>query len=352
MKELFQKIRELSPNSKNVLFTVLDGENFGSKLILSNDEKIFEFDAKTSGKSSLSFFNQNMDKILSLKESGISEIGGVKIYAEFFSNEKKLYICGGGHDSIPVIKIAKMIGMNVAVLEDREEFAENAKSSGADKIYLGEYEDSLKKISGDEDSFFVIITRGHKWDLDCLRQIAKKPYAYIGMMGSHRRVSMILERLKSEGIDENVLNSVHAPIGLKINSETPEEIAVSILAEIIQVKNSTKGNFGISKNILNALEECSSKKEIEPAVISTIVQRKGSAPRQIGTKMLVKSDGTVTDTIGGGSIENDVIKISKKMLAEKDYKPRLIHVEMTADEADIDGMVCGGAVDVLLETIK
>jgi len=332
MKEIYRAIKSLNPNLENKVFTVIEGQFAGEKAVLTGDDFIFETDS--------GFFAGNKNQLKEIKNSGITEINGTKVYCEILCNEKKLVVCGGGHDSIPVIKIALMIGMKVTIFEDRKEFADNAAAAGA-KTVLGEYTETLKSYVSDKDTFFVIMTRGHKWDIDCLREISTKPHAYIGMMGSKRRIEIVKSTLKNEGCNADVIDSVCAPIGLKINSETPEEISVSIMAQIIQIKNQENTNFSYPKEILKAFDE-------QPAVLSTIITRKGSAPRQVGTKMLVKADGNFTGTIGGGSIEADVIKASLEMI--KDKAPvKIIHSEMTADEADIEGMVCGGIVDVLLE---
>lgn len=161
---------------------------------------------------------------------------GISIYRERIGGRKKLYICGGGHVSMPIIRIGKMIGFTVTVLEDRPKFADNARAAGADRVFCEPFGDGLARITGDEDSWFVIVTRGHRYDTECLECILRKRHAYVGMMGSRRRVAIVKDQLHQKGVSRELLDSVHTPIGLKIGAETPEEIAVSIMAEIIQVK--------------------------------------------------------------------------------------------------------------------
>lgn len=335
MKKIYGIIKSLNPNIENKVFTVLDGSFAGEKAVVSGGEIFLE--------SENGFFAGLESEIKKISRSGLSEMKDLRVYTEILCNEKKLVVCGGGHDSVPVIKIGLMIGMKVTVFEDREEFANNAAACGADTV-LGEFTETLKDLDSDKDTFFVIMTRGHKWDIDCLREISAKPHAYIGMMGSRRRTEIVKSALKAEGCNASVIDSVCSPIGLEINSETPEEISVSIMAQIIQVKNQENTNFAYPKEILKALDD-------RPSVLATIITRQGSAPRQVGTKMLVKPDGTFAGTIGGGSIEADVIKKSLEMI--EDGSPiKIIHSEMTADAADIEGMVCGGIVDVLLEQVQ
>ena len=185
------------------------------------------------------------------------------------------------------------------------------------------------------------MTRGHKGDLDSLREIIKKPHAYIGMIGSKRKVGIVKSILIDEGCDSAVLDAVYAPIGLEINSETPEEIAVSIFAQIIQIKNKENMNFSFTKEILESFDN-------QQSVLATIISRKGSAPRHVGSKMLVKEDGSFAGTIGGGRIEAETIRSALEMIKNK-IPVKLLHTEMTAEEADAQGMVCGGIVDLLLE---
>ena len=166
------------------------------------------------------------------------------------------------------------------------------------------FADGLSKTRGDSDSWFIIVTRGHRYDTECLEAILQKPYAYVGMMGSRRRVAIVKDQLEAKGVCREALDGVHTPIGLKIGAETPgvhtpiglkigaetpEEIAVSVMAEIIQVKNAGSGKGGYSPELLDAvLDPDDSRKK----VLATIISRKGSAPRSVGTKMLIRADGT------------------------------------------------------------
>ena len=161
---------------------------------------------------------------------------GERIFQERISRPAKLVICGAGHVSMPIIRMGKMLGFHVTVVEDRPKFADDARRAEADQVYCEPFEDGLAKIKGDTDTWFVIVTRGHRYDTDCLRTILGKPRAYVGMMGSKRRTEIVKDQLEAEGVERDMLEAVHTPIGLKIAAETPEEIAVSIMAEIIQIE--------------------------------------------------------------------------------------------------------------------
>ena len=270
---------------------------------------------------------------------------GIRIYRERIGGRKKLYICGGGHVSMPIIRIGKMIGFTVTVLEDRPKFADNARAAGADRVFCEPFGDGLARITGDEDSWFVIVTRGHRYDTECLECILRKRHAYVGMMGSRRRVAIVKDQLHQKGVSRELLDSVHTPIGLKIGAETPEEIAVSIMAEIIQVKNSRDNSGGYSEEMLRGLMSEDGRKK----TVATIVSRKGSAPRGIGTKMLIYEDGMTVDTIGGGCVESEIIQKALLMMRTGTPEFQICRVDMTMDAAEDEGMVCGGVVEVMLE---
>ena len=105
-------------------------------------------------------------------------------------------------------KIGKMLGFHVTVLEDRPLFANHARSAGADIVICDNFESGLEQISGDKNTYYVLVTRGHRYDQECLRIICEKPYAYIGMIGSRKRVKTVIEQLEQEGTDPEVLKEV------------------------------------------------------------------------------------------------------------------------------------------------
>lgn len=271
-----------------------------------------------------------------------------RIYRERIGRTPKMVICGAGHVSMPIIRMGKMLGFTVTVIEDRPKFADHARVAGADQVLCEPFSDGLSKIRGDSDSWFIIVTRGHRYDTECLEAILQKPYAYVGMMGSRRRVAIVKDQLEAKGVCREALDGVHTPIGLKIGAETPEEIAVSVMAEIIQVKNVGSAKGGYSTELLDAVLDPDDSRE---KVLATIISRKGSAPRSVGTKMLIRADGTTVDTIGGGCIESEVIRKALLMMRAEDEGFRLCTVDMTADAAEDEGMVCGGVVEVMLEKV-
>ena len=269
------------------------------------------------------------------------------VFRERIGRTPRLIICGGGHVSMPVIRIGKMLGFTVTVLDDRPKFADNARAAGADTVICDPFEEALEGVRGDSDSWFVIVTRGHRYDTICLESILKKTCAYVGMMGSRRRVAIVKDQLAAKGISRELLDGVHTPIGLKIGAETPEEIAVSIMAEIIQVKHSGAKCGGYPEALLSAILADDGRQK----VLATIISRKGSAPRGTGTKMLIFEDGATVDTIGGGCVESEIVQKALLMIRTGEKEFQICEADLTMEAAEDEGMVCGGVVEVMLEKL-
>jgi len=147
------------------------------------------------------------------------------------------YIAGGGHVGLAVSRVMKSLGFYVVVFDHREEVFTIEQNKFADEIVICKYEEIGNKIVESERSYVIIVTPMHSGDKDTLKSVIRKKVKYIGMMGSKRKIKTIFENLSKEGIDNKLLEKVHTPIGLEIEAESPEEIAVSIAAEIIKVKN-------------------------------------------------------------------------------------------------------------------
>ena len=341
----YDVICELNINLENRMFTVCDGDHAGEKMIVSAGRPVWMSDE--SG-----FFSVHASEAIAAEDGSLTVIDGERVFAELLCNEKKMVICGAGHVSMPVIEIAKMLGFHVTASDDREQFVQNALDHGADEGICSGFEEALADIPGDPDTFFIIVTRGHMSDSECLLSTVNKPHAYIGMIGSRRKVGLVKQMLADNGILQDVIDSVHTPIGLAIGAETPEEIAVAILAEIIEVKNKTRKSTGIPADIMKALMS----DERGSAVLATIISKKGSSPRAAGTRMLVEDGGAITGTIGGGCAEATVILYASEVI--RNYKekheaggPVIMNVDMTGKDVAESGMICGGAIEVLLEIV-
>lgn len=340
MEQLLEQIRDLTPNQGSRLVTVVKGPDFGWKFLLSEGKLLY-----SNRENDLEAVRKDMDLEQITKGTGLLSSGANTLFLEELSGENKLVICGGGHVSVPVIRIGKMLGFHVTVLEDRPSFADNGRRAGADKVVCQDFGAGLDSTDGDRNTFFVIVTRGHRYDKMCLEKIIGKENAYIGMIGSRSRVKQVLEAVAEKGASADRLLKVRTPIGLPIHAETPEEIGVSIMAEIIQVKNETKRMGGFSREILS--EALKPEKKHMGKVMVTIISRKGSAPRGVGAKMVVFQDGSIAGTIGGGCAEADVRQ--KCILLMNSTEPAVYKIDMTGNAAQEDGMVCGGVIEVLME---
>lgn len=145
-----------------------------------------------------------------------------------------LYIFGGGHVSQYLSLVAKLVDFYTVVIDDRPEFANKERFPHADEIMVENFESAFERLSFTGNEFVVIVTRGHQYDAFVLQEVLRHDFKYVGMIGSKRKVKIILENLKQMGFAEELIDRVHAPIGLDINAETPQEIAISIVAELIK----------------------------------------------------------------------------------------------------------------------
>lgn len=165
----------------------------------------------------------------------------IEVLLEPILSEPTVFLFGAGHISQQLAPLAKKVDFKVVVIDDREMFANFERFPEADEVLVTEFERSFDQLSVDESSYLVIITRGHLYDEIVLEQALKTRARYIGMIGSRKKIQTLFNHLLEKGVSKEDLNRVHAPIGVEIHAETPEEIAISIIAELIKVKRS-KGN--------------------------------------------------------------------------------------------------------------
>jgi xanthine dehydrogenase accessory factor len=155
----------------------------------------------------------------------------------------ELVVCGGGHVGQAVARAARLLDFIVTVIDDRADFASREKFPDPEvRLVADDFTSALRSLKIVPITHIVIVTRGHRHDEICLREVIDKPARYIGMIGSRRRTTTIREHLRREGVAAELLRRIHAPIGLDIGAQTPEEIALSILAEIVLVRRGGGGN--------------------------------------------------------------------------------------------------------------
>jgi len=166
-----------------------------------------------------------------------SRIGGnaaPRIFLDPITGAQRLIIVGAGHIAQPLCTIGSMLGFHVTVIDDRASFANLERFPEAHRVMVKPFKEAIEGLNLDRHCYLISVTRGHAFDEEALRAALKQPCGFIGMIGSRRRVRATLDRLEAEGFDPKRLDEVHAPLGLDIGAETPEEIAVAIIAEIIR----------------------------------------------------------------------------------------------------------------------
>ncbi len=250
---------------------------------------------------------------------------------------ERLILCGGGHVSLEVAHIARRLEFELVVIDDRSEFASPERFAMAARVVCAPFLEALDALGSRESDYYVILTRGHAHDRDCLEHVLRGKYAYAGMIGSRTKVAAVKAALEAAGIAREILDGVHSPIGLPIGAQTPAEIAVSIAAELVQ-ERARRGPAAVPPAVG------------EPGVLCTITAKRGSAPRGVGTWMLVRPDGSVLGTIGGGAVEHLAVQEAKALWAHGGGPVRR-HYDLTPGAAEL-GMVCGGDIDVEFEVRK
>jgi xanthine dehydrogenase accessory factor len=170
--------------------------------------------------------------------------GSFRLFAEAFHPPPALVIVGAGHIARPLCRVGAGLGFRVSVLDDRPAFATEERFPEADRVLRVDFSDPFAGMRIDGGSYIVLVTRGHKYDYEALRDVLRREGpqpAYIGMVGSRRRVRATFEQLAREGVAAARIAAVRSPIGLDIEAETPEEIAISIAAELVQVRRGGSG---------------------------------------------------------------------------------------------------------------
>jgi len=225
-----------SPGKEGFMMLVFeDGTSFGTVGGGILEAKITEDALETIKKGTSKTFTYTLNDTDLKSKCG----GKVDVFMKVIGSREKLLIVGGGHVALELYKFAKLLNLYVVIFEDREEFGSRERFPEADEIVLGDIVTNLKNYPIDDRCFIVIVTRGHEYDEAALREVITRDAKYIGMIGSKNKVNYIFSNLKKEGYEE-ALKRVYAPIGLKLGGNTPPEIALSIISEIMLIKNEGK----------------------------------------------------------------------------------------------------------------
>ena len=311
MTGFFETITRRKERGPMLAAWIIEGKTAGAKALFEREGCLFRDDG----------FPEELTAAIcaaGMRQEGILEKAGCRIFLEPVSGRRKLVICGAGHVSLSVIRVCATLGFEITAIEDREEYAGKAREAGADRVICKSFGEALDGIGGDRSTAFVIMTREHIHDMDCLRRILRKPYAYAGMMGSRSRTEQIREQMLREGYD-----------------------AVSVAAELIQVMNASDPGEGFPEGLAEELARC------PRGVLAMIVEKSGEAPRRPGTKMLIREDGSITGTVGGGYAEAQIMLTAGKMIREGIRECRLVSIGMQKGI-----MQCGGEITVFLMPLE
>lgn len=273
------------------------------------------------------------------------------VYTRVFLPPQRLILLGGGHVSQPLSRYAADLEFDVVVVDDRPGFANAVRFPEAKRVVCDAFEHAIAELSITPYDFVCVITRGHRHDAACLRVLlAGSQPRYLGLIGSRRRTIELFKMLEEEGFDRAKIERIHTPIGIAIGAETPKEIAISILAELIQQRSSRSAERDATRLALAShepelLNYLLSKKE--PCALAVVVEKSGSTPVPTGAVMAVNALGGIVGTVGGGCGEHEIVKHALDVL--RTGKARLIHLDMSNDVAEEEGMVCGGRMKVWIE---
>ena len=273
-------------------------------------------------------------------------------YIRKFAKTDRLILLGCGHVSIDVYRLAKTIGFDVVAVDDRPSFANFERFPDA-QIICDDFVSAIEKLCITHRDYVCVLTRGHLWDAQCIRTIlsGEIPY-YLGLISSKKRAAGLRDILLEERFDQEAIDAIHAPIGLKIGAMTTAEIAVSICAELIQERHKKvvkpRENELTQTNVDFALLKYLASSD-EPRAVVTVLSSTGSTPVKSGSMMAVNTLGHVAGTVGGGCGEAAAITKARRMLGKSEQA--VLRIDMSNEVAADNDMVCGGSMTVLIENI-
>ena len=281
------------------------------------------------------------------------EAGGTA-YVRHFRPRERLILLGGGHVAQPLCRYAADLDFAVTVVDDRPSFANTRRFPEAAEVICRDFPGALGQLAVNGRDYVAVITRGHRYDADCLRTILAGPFPrYLGMIGSKRRVAGLFRLLEEEGVPRELLDAVHAPIGLPIGALSVQEIGISIAAELVQCRRRetarrSKAAVLVTEDLelplLRFLAE-----DPAPKALLTVYETSGSTPVKSGAMMAVDRAFRTVGTIGGGCSENAVLLDACRLIGTGE--DRCVIVDMSNDVAEEEGMVCGGQMKVLIEDL-
>lgn len=265
-----------------------------------------------------------------------------EVLREQLSSPLEVVIFGGGHVGLELAHLCVRLGLRHTIVDDRVEFCNRERFGEATLLCLP-FEEVFAQDRGWNRPIFIIVTRGHDHDRLCLEHCLAMNHRYLGMIGSRTKVAQTFAHLKDRGFSPSQLDTVHAPIGLKIGAVTASEIALSIMAEVVSSYRSGAQQVVRLDSALLALQ--AHNRHIAVRVIG----KSGSAPAEVGFTLALFEDGSTAGTIGGGVVEALAIEEAKWMASDGSIVDHTTHFDLSAGEAASIGMVCGGKIEVLFQ---
>ena len=289
------------------------------------------------------------------KEAALTFTADGEEYLRSFHPPERLILLGCGNIGQELCRYAADLGFTVTAVDERPGFANRTLMPDAAEILCSDFPDAIRRLQITERDYVCVITRGHRFDADCLREILPGAYPrYLGMIGSKRRVALLMKQLESEGFGPDALKRIHAPIGISINALTVKEIAISIVAELIQCRRAgldrrSKETRLTAEDIDLRLLEFLACDDV-PKALLLVYETSGSTPVKSGAMMAVDKVGRTVGTIGGGCGEGAVLKDAYRIIGSGTQCT--VTVDMSNDIAEEEGMVCGGEMKVLIADVS
>ena len=257
---MFFLLDKLEPNKSNIAYlrtlqNSLNGKEGGKSLItlvdstnnkiMTGTKKIFDFDQTSNIKNDEIFADPNQieDVINNRQNKCVKLEDGNEWYVEMYTTPSTLLICGGGHIANSLAPLAHKLNFNVWITDDRKEFANRNRFPNAERIVNDLPENALKSLPVTENTYIIIATRGHRYDLVATQAAVSTNAKYIGLLGSMRKAILVSEDLLKNGIPEDKVKAIRSPVGLDLRGRSPDEIAVSIIAEMLMIR---EGGTGLS----------------------------------------------------------------------------------------------------------
>ena len=272
------------------------------------------------------------------------------VYKRQFLPPERLIILGGGHVALALYQMGRLLDFSITVVDDRPDFANYQRFPEAQVLCI-DFPSAIEELRILPSDYVCVLTRGHRYDADCLRTIFRgQQPKYLGMIGSKRRVAGNKQMLLEEGVPQALLDTLHAPIGLAIGAITPQEIAVSIVAQLIQVRHAAgkESEYLAQRNTDPAVLDFLAEPEA-PRAFLMVLSSASSTPVKPGSCMGTDPYGQIVGTIGGGCSESAALQQARRIIGT--HQRRIITVDMTNDMAEDNGMVCGGKMTILIEDV-